>query len=191
VNTPAHLIIGSAAFARPTRPGSFGAALAGSLAPDLSLYLLAGWSVFVMRLSPEVVFGQLYFSPGWQNVFAVDNSFILWGLLLAVALWRSHVLWATFAASGLLHLACDIALHNEDARRHFWPVTDWVFRSPISYWDKNRHGDVIGLMEMLLVGVLTLVLWRRFSSVTVRLTVLAIAALELLPGLLFGVILDG
>lgn len=42
VNTPAHLLLGLAAFGRPGDRRVSGAALAGALVPDLSLYLLAG-----------------------------------------------------------------------------------------------------------------------------------------------------
>ncbi|WP_328795072.1 hypothetical protein [Jannaschia marina] len=42
MNTPAHLIIGLAAFGKPGRPRVTAAALCGALLPDLSLYLMAG-----------------------------------------------------------------------------------------------------------------------------------------------------
>lgn len=41
MNTPAHLIIGLAAFGKPGAPRVTAAALAGAMIPDLSLYLLA------------------------------------------------------------------------------------------------------------------------------------------------------
>ena len=63
------------------------AAVAGSLLPDLSLYLMAGWAMRVQKIPPSVVFDELYFSPRWQAVFAVDNSLILWGGLAVLAAW--------------------------------------------------------------------------------------------------------
>ena len=86
MNTPAHLIFGLTAFGRPGRPGVTGAALAGGLIPDLSLYILAGTHLLVLGTEPRVVFGELYFSQAWQSIFRVDNSFILWGIGLALAL---------------------------------------------------------------------------------------------------------
>ncbi|WP_366140934.1 hypothetical protein [uncultured Ruegeria sp.] len=88
MNTPAHLLIGAAAFARPANGRILWAALLGSLLPDLSLYVLAGVSLFVLGIPEQVVFGQLYYSSAWQTVFAIDNSFILWGLALTIGIWR-------------------------------------------------------------------------------------------------------
>ena len=31
---------------------------------------------------------------------------------------------------------------------HFWPITDWKFHSPVSYWDTGRGGDIVGLVEL-------------------------------------------
>jgi len=56
MNTPAHVIIGAAAFARRDRPAVTGAAFAGGLLPDLSLYLMAGWAIWVQGIAPRIVF---------------------------------------------------------------------------------------------------------------------------------------
>nr|WP_309501417.1 hypothetical protein [uncultured Roseovarius sp.] len=79
MNTPAHLIFAAAAFAKPGAPRRTWAALAGALAPDLSLYVMSIWALYVQGLDPGHVFGTLYFSDSWQNVFRVDNSFLVWG----------------------------------------------------------------------------------------------------------------
>lgn len=109
------------------------AAIAGALIPDLSLYLMAGWELLIQGTDPEIVFGQMYFSESWQAVFRIDNSFVIWGLLLVAGIMaRSAVLFALCGAA-LLHLALDFPLHNDDARAHFWPLTNWKFISPVSY----------------------------------------------------------
>ena len=161
MNTPAHLILGIAAFARPVTSRNLTAAFLGSLAPDLSLYLLAGTSLFVLGIPPNVVFGELYFSPAWQTVFAIDNSFFLWGALLGVGLWRRLPLLQIFCLAGLFHIASDFLLHHDDGRPHFWPLSTWVFESPLSYWDK-QHGAVwIAPLEALASVVAILVIWRQ------------------------------
>ena len=48
MNTPAHLIFAAAAFAKPDVPSRSWAALLGALAPDLSLYVMSIWSLYVM-----------------------------------------------------------------------------------------------------------------------------------------------
>ena len=191
MNTPAHLIFGAALFARPNKPAVNAAALFGALLPDLSLYLLTGWSLFVMGIPPRTVFGELYFSPQWQVIFAVDNSIPLWALGLGIGLvLRSRVLIA-FAGAGLLHLVFDFALHHDDARRHFWPITDFVFTSPVSYWDPRHFGNIFGPLEIAVSLLLCVVLWRRFKGWFARSLIVAAALAEMLPGLMFMMMFRG
>ena len=79
MNTPAHLLIGAALFNKENSLILIGGVLAGGLLPDLSLYLMAGYSLFFLNLSTDIVFGQLYFSDAWQLVFSIDNSFVICG----------------------------------------------------------------------------------------------------------------
>ena len=93
MNTPAHLIVGAAAFARPGAGRVTAAALLGAFLPDASLYLMAGWHMIVLGTPPDVVFREYYYSNAWQQVFGIDNSFVLWGIALGFALWRQSA-WA-------------------------------------------------------------------------------------------------
>lgn len=164
MNTPAHLIIGAAAFGRPDAAKVTLAALLGGFLPDASLYLMAGVAIFGMGISPEVVFRDLYFSDAWQQVFAIDNSFVLWGVACAVAVWARSAWAVALTGAALLHIALDFPFHAEDARMHFWPITDWKFISPISYWDTSQGGAVFGVIEMVLVVALTIYLIARFRG---------------------------
>ncbi len=191
MNTPAHLIFGAAAFARPDRRDVTLAAICGALLPDMSLYLMVGWSLFVREVPPETVFGTYYFSDEWQAVFAVDNSFVIWGAGLLLGLNLRNPVITAFAGAGLLHLGCDFVLHNEDARMQLWPVSTWVFRSPFSYWDRNHHGGIIGPVEIVVSLALCVLLWRRFKSWTARGLILLAAALEAAPGIMFALMFRG
>ncbi|WP_209547216.1 cobalamin biosynthesis protein CobQ [Ruegeria sp. HKCCSP346] len=161
MNTPAHLLIGAAVFARPPQGPVLWAALLGALLPDLSLYVMAGVSLFVLSIPEQVVFGQLYFSPAWQTVFAIDNSFILWGLAFLLAVWRGWHVLAVGAAAGLLHLATDFLLHAGDGRPQFWPISDWVFQSPVSYWDSDHHALWVAPVSALVCLAAYVLLWQR------------------------------
>jgi len=178
MNTPAHLIFGFALFGRPGAPKVTASAIAGALLPDLSLYVLAGTSLMVLGIPGERVFNELYFSNAWQTVFAIDNSFILWGVLVLVGLGTGNVMLRAFSGAGVLHLATDFALHHDDGRPHFWPVSDWVFQSPVSYWDSAHHAGVIAPLEGLACAGLTLVILTRFPTWWVRGVALMLIALE-------------
>ncbi len=168
MNVPAHLIFGAAAFARPNARAVTLVALAGSFAPDLSLFAMAGWALFVAGTEPGVVFGQSYFSDAWQQVFAVDNSFVFWGIGLALAAWARLRVLVVFALAGIMHLGFDFALHNADARMQFWPLSDWKFASPLSYWDPRYNAAIVAPTEAAATLLLAVVLFRRFKGIAAR-----------------------
>ncbi|MEM0943437.1 MAG: cobalamin biosynthesis protein CobQ [Pseudomonadota bacterium] len=181
MNTPVHLIVGWAAFGRRERPRETVAAIAGGLAPDLSLYLLVLWAWAIEGRTARQIFGEDYFSPAWQAVFAVDNSVFVWSALLAAGLaGRIPWFWA-FAGAALLHLALDLPLHAGDGRPHFWPISDWVFDSPVSYWDVNHHAAIIAPLETLLALVLAALIARRHWP---QVLPLAFVAILLIPQLM-------
>lgn len=190
MNTPTHLLVAAAVFAKPEQPRVTWAALAGGLLPDFSLYFLFFWHRFVLNVSEREIFGRLYYSDDWQRIFAVDNSFFVWGAAMAVALWLRSGWLIAFAGAGLLHLSLDFPLHNEDARAHFWPLTMWKFESPISYWDRAHHGDIVGPLEALFATGLCIVLWRRFRRVWPRFVVGVAAVATILPWLVFAVVMQ-
>lgn len=178
MNTPAHLILAAAAFARPNQRGTLTAALCGAIAPDLSLYLLVGWHIGVLGTPAEIVFSDLYYSSHWQSIFAIDNSVFVWGLILALALHRRWLWVKVFSASALLHLAFDLPLHAGDGRPHFWPVSDWVFNSPVSYWDSQFFGWLIGPFGLVAAAAITVALIRRYRSIASRLLFASLVMLE-------------
>lgn len=186
MNTPSHMLIGAAVFARPLVPASLLAALAGGLAPDLPMLGMVLWSTRIIGLPEHEVFGRLYFSEGWQAVFAVDHSLLLWGALLAVAVRSGSVVLRAFSGAGLLHAIADFLTHHDDARRQLWPLSDWVFRSPVSYWDPRYFGDVFGIFELGLVLVLAIFLCWRMRLWWQRALTLGVAAILLVPVLLTG-----
>lgn len=184
MNTPSHMLIGAAVFARPLVPSILVAALAGGLAPDLPMFAMVLWATRVVGVPEHEVFSTLFFSETWQSVFAIGHSFFVWGGLLALAVWCRQIILRAFAGAGLLHALADFLTHHDDARRQVWPVSDWVFRSPVSYWDSRFYGDIFGVFEVALVLTLTAVLCRRLGRWRERLPVIAIAALVVVPILL-------
>ncbi len=181
MNTPAHVIFAAAAFARPYDRRRTIAAVTGALAPDVSLYLMVGVSLYILQIPPQVVFDELYFSKAWQQVFAIDNSFFVWGGAFALSWWLGARNAMVFAGAALMHLAFDFPLHHDDGRPHFWPVSDWVFESPISYWDRGAHAAIVGPIEMGLSLLFCVILMRRFPSVRSRLTIACLGAAQFAP----------
>ncbi|KIN73254.1 hypothetical protein [Sulfitobacter guttiformis] len=179
MNTPAHLLIGAAAMGKRGQPAVIWAAVAGALTPDVSLYVLAAGALYVLGTPPDIVFNQLYFSDAWQAIFAVDNSFIVWGALFGIACWRRRAWAVAFAGAGLIHLALDFPLHHDDGRAHFWPISSWVFESPLSYWDHGHGAAWIAPLEGALAAAAAVRLWLWRPGWRIGVTVAALLVAEL------------
>jgi hypothetical protein len=70
-----------------------------------------------------------------------------------------------------LHSLGDIFLHHDDAHRHFFPLLDWQFVSPVSYWDPRFHGEIVAIVEILMVLVVGLWIWRETTWIGTRIMV--------------------
>lgn len=68
---------------------------------------------------------------------------------------------------------------------HFWPLSDWRFRSPISYWEPAYFGAIVSKVELAAVAALTLFLLYRHKDVLLRATFCVVAIAELAPAILF------
>lgn len=179
MNTPAHALMAAALLAKPGARGRNAAVIAGSLVPDLTILWMILWERFVRGTGMRTIFEERYFAPEWHLVFAVPNSIPLFALGAAAGYalgWP--VLWA-FCAAALAHAVLDLPLHHDDGHPHFWPFTDWIFASPVSYWDPAHHGFAAGMAEVVLCGALGAILWRRFRGVPARVLIALCVALEL------------
>ncbi len=179
MNTPAHLLISAAVMGKKGDQGLIWAAMAGALMPDLSLYLLVAGSLFVFGIAPDVVFDELYFSTAWQTIFAVDNSFFLWGGGLVLAIWLRKPWAIAFAGAGFIHLCLDLPLHHDDGRAHFWPFSHWVYESPYSYWDSGHGANWIAPLEGAMAAMAAVRLWLLQPGRSVMAAVVILLAAEL------------
>ncbi|MCP5088592.1 MAG: cobalamin biosynthesis protein CobQ, partial [Rhodobacteraceae bacterium] len=178
-------------FAKPGQKKVNTAALLGGFLPDFSLYFMVFWHRFVLDLSENEIFGRLYFSERWQYIFAIDNSFFVWGAILGLALAVKRDWLVVLAGAALLHLAFDFPLHHDDGRAHFWPFSMWRFESPFSYWDPRHYGTILAPLEYAFALILLAILWRRFDNRGVRGVLAVTALLPLAPLLIFGWMFSG
>lgn len=147
MNTPSHALLGGALLGR--RNGArMGWVVFFSALPDFPIYLFYLWEKWAVRAPEAQIWNHDYFVSAWQPVIDALHSFPL--ILLALLLcWRFPP--GKFAALALLlHSLGDFPLHHEDAHRHFFPVSDWRFRSPVSYWDPAYHGVLGASLEVTL-----------------------------------------
>ena len=186
MNTPTHLLIGAAVLARKgddkgARWRNW-AILAGALLPDAAIFILFGWARIVQGASEQELWSKIYWSAPWQSLMAIFNSAPLYTAVVLIGVAARQTWLALIGLAALLHLAFDLPFHHDDAHAHFWPFTDWRFRSPLSYWDDNHHGDWVSLAEIALSIGLIWFLWQRFEVRTVRIAlVVALASYVAVP----------
>lgn len=167
---------------RRDKPVRNTAVFLGALAPDLSIFVMYAWARLVEGLSASEVWRVLYWQEPWQTLSAISNSIPLWAMATALGLAVRQPIVFALGAAGLLHVSLDFPVHAGDAHVHFWPITDWRFHSPLSYWDARHFGHVIAPLEAMLGVVLSVLIWRRFRSLWVRtLLVISASAYVLVP----------
>lgn len=165
----------------------------GSIIPDLAIYLWAPYQSFVNGVSGEEMWRVIYFEAPMQNLIAWFNSIPIYALLALIGFAGRNKTWGKFllffALAALIHMATDLPVHAEDAYRHFWPISDWRFYSPFSYWDQNHHAAWVSKIDVAIALASVAVLWKRFSKRWIK-VILSITAgfygLILASPLIFG-----
>jgi hypothetical protein len=166
MHTPTHILIGAAILSRPGRPYSVAAAIAGSLVPDVPMYVMLVWA-WSRGLGDADLWPMpngLYWDPTWQMWTNATHALPIYLGVLAGAAWLRLDWLKVFALAGLLHIAFDLPVHREDGHAHLWPFSDWTFISPVSYWDVDHYGQILGLIEVAIVLGTIVVLWRRYEG---------------------------
>lgn len=171
MNTPSHVILNLALLGR--RSQSHSPIFWGALLPDLGMFGFYGWAKLVAKLDEATIWSEVYYQPGWQTFFDIGNSIPLALLVIAIALGlrRRRQSWQAMAdgvillaTSVIFHCLADLPLHVDDGHRHLWPLSNFRFESPVSYWDPNHHGVVMALVELLLVLGASVWVWRLLRS---------------------------
>jgi len=143
------------------------AALAGSIIPDMALYIL---TLYTMLSSPSFDIGMQRMHDNYANnmlwISAHIHSLVVLGLLAFIGylyrrrLWAQSLLW--FSAGAMLHTFIDIFTHAGDGPRFLFPLSTLKFDSPISYWDSLYFGRQFTVFEYLLDSLIICALLFRW-----------------------------
>lgn len=177
--TFSHAIIGTAVADRfrPSR-GELIAVALGSVAPDLPLLLLSGWTLLTSPTSEawHALIQEAYATdPLWIASHNTLHSVVVLGVLALLGWgamrWRRRLgkwlLW--FTAGAAMHAGIDIFTHATDGPRFLFPLSWEVrFESPVSYWDPDYYGRLFMVFEialdLVLVAFLAWTGWRRATN---------------------------
>jgi len=143
VNSPTHTLLALALLSKRGERKRNWAIFLGSIIPDLAIYLWFPYQALIKGESGKRIWDELYFEAPMQNAVALFNSIPIYAALAVIGFIARGKLWGkcllVFALAALVHMATDLPVHNHDAYRHFWPISEWRFYSPISYWEADHH----------------------------------------------------
>lgn len=148
MNTPAHLAASLIVWKDVPNWRHASAVTLGAFLPDLPMY---GFYLYqkLVGSTEQQIWTHLYFQPHWQLFFDLFNSIPIACVIWAFCRWRAFRFGELLALSALLHMLCDLPVHHDDGHCHFLPLSDWRFRSPISYWDPQHYGMIVACIEFL------------------------------------------
>lgn len=178
MNTQAHIIFNILLLRSfKYKPKFILATVIGAIIPDLAMFLFFAWTFFFQSMSVEQIFTVEYFKPHWQNYFDIYNSIPIFFIILFISFIllklkfitkKVYIFMKILVYSALLHLFFDLFSHADDAHRHFYPFTNFVFKSPISYWDPDYFGKQFAILEILLVFISSCYIWKLFKNITLK-----------------------
>ncbi len=154
------------------------AAAAGAVFPDLpsfagtayyvgTAYLRKGWD----SMHSEELLDAIYFSgPFGGTGSALHSAVPVVTLLVLYRIFglgrrdrRRIVLW--FLLGWLGHAIVDFLTHVDDTRPLFWPVSDWEWSSPVSYYNPLYYGrEFFAISHGLMLLTILWLLIKRISG---------------------------
>jgi len=181
MNSPTHSLLALALLSKKGQPGRNRAVFIGALLPDIVIYFWAPWQTLVNGNSQRDIWDVLYFEPPMQTLIAIFNSIPIYAAIAVIGYFAMGKKWGAallfFALAVLIHMATDMPVHGHDAYRHFWPLSDWRFHSPISYWERDLHAGWVSAVEAIIGLTSIVILWRRFPVPWVKIILGMLAAL--------------
>ena len=143
----------------------------GAAFPDLPAF--AGTAYYMFRdgtVWSETSLDAIYFSGPFGATGSALHSavpsvaaLVLYRLLkLGARDWHRIVLW--FLLGWLGHTVADFLTHADDVRPLFWPISDWTWSSPVSYYNPMYFGrEFFVVNHALMLLAIVLLLLRRIA----------------------------
>lgn len=164
MNTPAHIIINTVCLARQDTANVLIPVVVGAILPDAPMFVFYFVEKVIKKTPERYIWEKKYYQTGWQNFIDIFNSLPFILISLTTAIWFNYQIGILFSLSMLLHILGDLPLHNNDAHRHFFPLSNWRFFSPISYWDPKYYGHIVTKVEILVTIISCLFLFVSSNS---------------------------
>jgi hypothetical protein len=149
----------------------------GSILPDIIYYVMfiylsiTSGVLFSMHSISEfpIPFFHLVHEMFANSIVVVlrqaGHSLFVWAVLFSIAFiiskWRLTK-WKAFLYGWLGHVIVDSLTHVNDAVPIFYPVSNFVLRGPVSYWDPQFYGHEFNIVHtVFLVGAIVYLIYER------------------------------
>lgn len=160
MNTHNHAILNLALLGQ--RSGQTNLAIVfGSILPDLPIFGFYLWAKFIAKLPESKIWGELYFQEPCQTFVALSHSIPIALLVGVIAYLNGWETLQVICLSCLLHSLEDLPVHHDDAHRHFFPLSNYRFISPISYWDPKHYGAIVAAVELIGAAIASFLVFPR------------------------------
>ncbi len=165
MHTQSHAILNIALLSRQGKPRRHSYAFAGAVLPDVPLFIFFVVETFIFNTPQRELWGTRYFMRAWHNFFDTFNAVPLILILLGIGYYLLQSEGLTVLAwSMLIHCAFDFLTHHDDGHRHFFPISDFMFESPISYWDRGHYAGIVGATERVGMLAASIYLFPRLQK---------------------------
>ena len=165
MTTQSHVILNIAFLSKRDKPFLHCYAFIGAVLPDLPMFVFFVVETFIRKTPQRELWDSRYFTDAWQTFFDLFNAIPLILILLGIGYYLLNSEKITvFAWSMLIHCFFVFMTHHDDGHHHFFPLSDFVFESPISYWDEDHYGRVVAPIERLVILVASIYLFPRLKT---------------------------
>ena len=186
MTTHSHVILNIALLSKRDKPFLHRYAFIGAVLPDLPLFIFFIIESIIRKTPDDELWGTRYFTEAWQNFFDIFNSVPLILILLGIGYYLLNSEKITvFAWSLLLHCTFDLLTHHDDGHHHFYPLSDFAFESPISYWDRDHYAGIVAPIERVVFLIASIYLFPRLKTRLARWCLVIINVLFLASYVLF------
>ena len=180
MNTPGHYILNLALLGKTIAPQQNLAIAIGAILPDLPIFVFYFVAKFVYKMPESKIWSEAYYEPFWHNTVALFHSIPLALVGIAVCYVLGWQVGIVLGISMVCHSLLDLPVHHDDAHRHFFPLSNYRFISPFSYWDTNHYGRIVAFVEMALVIIVNPIVFGLLNSPWTKGIVIAIDLFYLL-----------
>jgi hypothetical protein len=180
MNTTSHAIINLAILGKTSTWKQPWIIITGAILPDVMMFVFFAIHQFILKTPQRQIWNTEYFKPIWQHIFDVFNSIPLLLLVLIIAYKQKWQTLKLLCYSMLLHVTLDLPVHREDAHHHFWPLSDYQFISPVSYWDPAFYGLQFSIFEILLTLMLSIYCYKNIDSKLIKIGIVIINVLAII-----------